>query len=490
MSIKRHTAYNLLGAGTPVLVSLATVPLYLHLIGDARYGVLAIVWLLLGYFGFFDLGLSLATTNHIARLNEASVEEREGVFWTALTLNGALGVVGGLVLYGVARPLMTYVFTMPSDLRIEVLAALPFIAAAIPVATMTGVFSGALGARQRFGTMNIIQSTGTVIFQVAPLVAAYIYGPNLLMLIGVAVVARMITALPFLAAVKVALPLRHRPRFDKARVRELMRYGAWVTVTNLISPLLTAADRFIIAAVSGAAAVTYYNVPYNLAIRAAILPAALSSAIFPRLSMTGKDDAKMLTINALETVNVIMTPVIIAGIFLMRPFLELWVGIPFALQAAPVGAIILVGVWGNGLSFMPLIMLEGQGRPDLVAKLHAIELVPYAALLWFSLTLYGLPGAALAWTGQVFVDTLLLCLIAGVGFRFLLLSLLPSALLVSLACVVVTQTQSNMIFSLLWASILVFFSLFASYQSSAVVRQSLMSVSRRFSYKIKTAGEE
>lgn len=485
MSLKRYTIYNILGAGLPVFVSLITIPLYLKVIGDARYGVLAIVWLLLGYFGVFDLGLSRATTNQIARLNDAPIEERESVFWTALTMNAVMGSIGGVVLYLIAMPLMMYVFTMPEALRSEVVGALPFIAVAVPISTMAGVFSGALGAREHFGRMNLIQSFGTLLFQVTPLVAAYIYGPNLVLLIAVAVIARIASVLPFIPAVINALPLRNPPKFDWHRVHDLLGYGIWITLSDLITPLLTAIDRFIIAAISGAAAVTYYTVPYNLANRVSILPAALSSALFPRMSMSKMENLIQLNNQALQIVAALMSPLFIFGIFAMRPFLTLWIGESFSIKAAPVGVLILLGVWSKSLSFVPNNSLDARGRPDLVAKLYGLEFIVYVPILWFSILFYGLAGAALSWSLLALINMFALFFLSNIDLRSILRHVLPLVVLLGIAEIVSLYLYQKTVIFYTSLIVLILLSISFSYYESELVKKFMATNANMIWYRAR-----
>jgi O-antigen/teichoic acid export membrane protein len=150
MRISRNTIINLVGAIVPLLLTLVTLPIYLRLIGDIRFGVLALVWLLLSYFGLFDMGLGRATSKYIAESHDRPAEDRESLFWTVLFLNAAMGIVGGIVLWGTGQFLLGNVLKVPSNLNSEVASAVPWLAAAVPVATVVSVLIGSLEGREQF----------------------------------------------------------------------------------------------------------------------------------------------------------------------------------------------------------------------------------------------------------------------------------------------------------------------------------------------------
>ncbi|CAG4888363.1 flippase [Paraburkholderia gardini] len=430
-SLKRNALFNFLGSALPIIVSLVTVPLYLHHIGAARYGVLAIVWMMQGYFGYFDLGLSAATSNRIAQLSDASPAERESVLWTALVLNTGFGLIGGLVLFAVARTLLAQ-FHIDASINAEVLAALPWMACSVPLATITGVFSGALSGREQFGPLNAVQFVGMLLFQIVPLVTAIVVGAKLQYLIPAAILGSAVSLLLMIVVVWRKFPLRCAGRPRRRLIKPLFSYGAWITVTNLASPLLETADRLLIGSALGPQAVAYYQVPFNLAVRVRILPGVISRTLFPRMSALATHNAAELATNAVRGLAAAMTPLIVFGIFLMQPFLTLWTGHDFASKATSVGETILVGVWINSLAFIPYGHLQATGRPDVVARFHLFELVPFVALLWWSLHAFGLIGAALAWSARCAVDGFLLFRAAGLG-RQLTRHLLMPGLLVLVA---------------------------------------------------------
>jgi O-antigen/teichoic acid export membrane protein len=413
VSVKRHAGYNLIGAVIPIALALLTVPLYLRLVGPDRYGVLAIAWLLLGYFGLFDLGLGRATSFRISALRDAAPQDRAATFWSALSVNAAMGLVGGIIFWLAADYFFAHVFKVKASLRAEILTGVPILAAAVPVATITGVLTGALQGREKFLETNMVSVISTTLFQLLPLGVAWWHGPNLTPLLVAAISARLVAVLVLGVRCYAELGRGYPVRMSPGEIPVLLKYGGWVSLTSLFGPMLVIVDRFAIGAILGATAVAVYTVPFQLAQRIAILPSSLTNALFPRMSAGDSDTRALLAQRATRTLAGMVSPLVLAGVLGLEPFLHIWVGADMAVQAAPVGRVLLVGFWANAFALIPFTRLQASGRPDLVTKMLLLQIPPYLLGLYLGMTYFGLLGCALAFSTRCVADYLLLSLAAG-----------------------------------------------------------------------------
>lgn len=272
MSIAKNASYNLIGSLIPLVVSLVTVPLYLHAIGLERYGVLALCWTLLGYMGFLNLGLGPSVAQKMATLRKTDGAERESVFWTSLWVSLAMGLVAGLVVYGAADAYFTRMKDLPVGLSREIADARAWLAAIIPVILLSSVLTGALQGHERFLAINVITSSMSILMSVAPLAVAYVFGPHLSGLLAAALAVRVGSLLALYLMCRSTIPIRQVRRLELSHVRNLLTFGGWVTASAVMAPLLVTFDRFVIGAMLGAAAVSIYTIPHNLVGRLFVIP--------------------------------------------------------------------------------------------------------------------------------------------------------------------------------------------------------------------------
>jgi O-antigen/teichoic acid export membrane protein len=413
VSIRKHTLYNLVGSILPLGLSLVTIPIYLHLIGESRYGVLAMAWLLLGYFGLFDLGLGRATAQRIAAQADDTPAARAQTFWTALAMNSGLGIVGGLMIWPAALYFFGHVFSIEQVLKPELNAAIPWMILAVPLATISGVLSGALQGRAKFLELNIISVSSAVLTQLFPLFVAWQYGPDLALLMPAVILARLVTMTSMFLRCRRHIFAGQPGGISSALAKNLLRFGGWVTIAALIGPLMVVLDRFVIGAFLGAKPVTYYTVPFQLSDRTTIVSTALSSALFPRLALNDQGNVHKLANLAMLSLAVITTPPIVLGLFLMRPFLHYWLGTNFSQNASAAGEMVLLGFWINSFARISTAQLQATNRPQIIAMCYMIQIVPYLALLLFSIRIFGLEGAAVVFTLRAAVDTFILLYYAG-----------------------------------------------------------------------------
>lgn len=410
--LARNTLLNLVGQAAPLVVAVVAIPLLVSGIGADRFGLLVIAWAVLGYFSLFDVGLGRSLTQLVAeRLGEDRQEEIPALARTGLLIMAGVGLLGAAVLYVLASVLTFHVLNIPPELETETLAGLRLLAVAVPFVVVTTGLRGILEAIQWFGWVNAIRIPQGVLTYLGPLLVLP-FSRNLAAMVGALVCVRLAVWLAYgLVCLRAYPRLATRMELRRGEVRALFRLGGWITVSNVLGPLMVYLDRVLIGAVLTAAAVAYYATPFEVVSRLWIVPGAIVGVFFPAFATSFRADPDRAARLFRESSRVVLLGVFPPAFILMAlapEALAAWVGAEFAVPGTPVARWLLVGVLVNAVAHIPFGFIQGVGRPDITAKLHLLEAPLYFALLWGLLRDYGITGAAVAWTLRAAVDAILL----------------------------------------------------------------------------------
>lgn len=410
--LARSTAWNLLGMGGPILVALIAIPLLIGGMGTERFGLLAIIWMGVGYFSLFDLGLGRALTKLVSeRIGQNDESDLGDLIWTGLALLVLFGTAGALLLSLASEAIVTSLLKVPVSLHDEASLAFRVLALSIPVVIFTAGLIGLLEAHQRFGSITAVRIPLGILTFAGPLMTLQV-SPNIALATASLLAARVIAMIVYYRQTIRIRPELREPRWlQRMHVRPLLSFGGWLTVTNIVGPIMTYLDRFFIGAILGLQSVAYYVTPYDVLSRMQMLPQAIIGVMFPAMTMAHHSDRERLNVLYRQTARVIYWPVLVitTSCFLIAPeALQLWLGEEFRVASTPVVHWLAAGLAMNGLARPALTMLQSAGRPDLTAKAHLFELLPYLSLLWYLAHQFGISGVAAAWAVRAAADMVIL----------------------------------------------------------------------------------
>jgi O-antigen/teichoic acid export membrane protein len=187
-----------------------------------------------------------------------------------------------------------------------------------------------------------------------------------------------------------------------------------MTATNIISPLMSYLDRFVVGAILPMAAVAHYVTPYELVSKLSLFPQSLMGVFFPAFATSFASDRERMAAlfgRSLRALLLFMFPLALILVLFAREGLTLWVGAAFAAASAPVLRWLAVGIFINSLAHAPFNVLQGIGRPDLTGKLHLVELPFYLGALYLFAHAFGIVGVAMAWVLRITADSAALLLV-------------------------------------------------------------------------------
>jgi O-antigen/teichoic acid export membrane protein len=411
-SLTRNVLWNFAGQIAPLFAAVIAIPVLIRGLGTDRFGLLTLAWMVIGYFSLFDFGLGRALIKLVSEaLGEGRLTEIPKLVWTALALMALLGIAGAASMFVLSGWLVASALKVPENLQTEGLNSFRVLAFSIPVVIFATGLRGILEAYRRFDLVNLVRMPLGILTFVAPL-AVLPFSSRLdvivTALLGVRILLCIVNAM---MCERVVPGLLWRFSYSGRLVRPMLRFGGWMTVTNVISPVMVYMDRFLISGVLGLAAVAYYVTPFEIVTKLLIIPGALVGVLFPMFSAglaTDRLQTAQLFRRSVNWLFLCVFPIVLLITVFAADGLRLWLSDEFAQRGAAVLQWLATGVLINSLAYVPFAFVQGAGRPDLSAKLHLAELPFYLLVLWLFMQQWGIVGAAAAWTLRVSVDAVVL----------------------------------------------------------------------------------
>lgn len=406
-SIAKNTLYNLSGNIIPALFAIILIPPLLKGLGTERFGILSISWMIIGYFSFFDFGIGKAITKIIAeKIGSNQVDHISKIFWTSLVLILCISLFAS-ILISFFVPSLVKMFNISPIFQSETISIFYILAIAIPiVTTMTGL-RGFLEAYQKFAIINIMKVILGMFTFLGPLLVLIMTNSLFWIILFLVFMRIAIWIFYLLQCLEVQRKIKSDIKIDFKSIKPVLKFSLWITVANIIGPIILYSDRFLIGTLISVIAITYYVTPYELASRLLMIPVALSGVLFPIFSasyVNNPDTTKKILIRGVKFILLIMYPFILLIVTFSYEGIDLWLGKDFAIQSSLILQLLATGILMNSLSLIPNNFFQGIGKPRIPALINLIEFPFYILMMWFFIKFNGIKGAAFAFMIMAGVD--------------------------------------------------------------------------------------
>ena len=312
--------------------------------------------------------------------------------------------------------------SIPAEFIGQTRAAAIGIALYIPFLLTFFSHVGILETWQRFDLINRYQIIYGILWYLLP-VLAIAFTQRIDILVGILLLLRMLHWGIIRWHARRLLAGMPKGVYKRDYWPALLGFSKWIVVINSVALVMTHLDRLLIYWLIGSAAMAWYNTPFDVVLKVTIIPMAFAGVLFPAIAhATGSDPSRARYIyNGYRNVTLMAVFPMCAVLGYFAPeLLQAWLGLSmepdrvavFLAQSTLPMQLFAVGVFANSVALIPSSYLQSKGRPDLIAKLHLVEMPLFLLALWYAIGSYGLPGVAAVVAVRMVVDALALLWLA------------------------------------------------------------------------------
>ncbi len=401
-TITNNIKYNAVSQIAAFLINFALLPFIVSHAGKEIYGVYILVVTFTGYFGLMDFGVGGATVKYIAEFASKDNDKKvNDIISASLTFFTIIGILAAILLF-LFSFCFNFVFKVDAYNKI-IIRQLFWIASISSLFIWPGrTFDYALQGFQRYDRFAV----NNIIFTFLAGVSAYFIFANNLGIVCYLGVSSLFIVLKYLNAYLIVNRslLKRRlsfPYFNKDVFKVIFDFSFYLFLSSLAGILIFNVDSIIIGAFVSVAAVTIYNVGFNVQQGFRMINSLIGGPLFPAcVEMEGRneyEEQKAFLFKGTKYMTFVFVPLVIIAIVFAGPFIKGWMGEEFLLSVIP--AQILLAFWlFNGFLEIGSSMLTAKGFVKTVFRIVFLNAVVNLILSLVLVKYLGIIGVALGTT--------------------------------------------------------------------------------------------
>jgi len=400
-------------------LAIVSMPYVIQHLGDAKAGIFQLSWVLLGYFNLFDFGIGRAMVKfaseslakgHSHEVNHWMVTVNRVLWWISVPLV--------MVMIFIIPLFMANENSIPTDLIAETKIAAFGIAMYIPFLLTFFSYIGVLETWQRFDIINKYQVSYGVLWYVIPVIGLQ-FTDRIDVLVFSLLLLRLMHWFIIRWHAHQLMRGSDKGEYQADFLPDLLKFSKWIVLINIGALFISHIDRMLIYWTIDSAAMVWYNTPFDVVLKVTVIPMAFAGVLFPAFANAYTGDQKRAGFIYRGYRNVtllIVFPLCAFLSFLAPELMSAWLGLSmeparlavFMQESILPMKLLVFGVLSISVGLIPSSYLQSTGRPDLIAKVHLIQIPFFLAALFLALSKYGISGVAAVVSLRMVLDTFIL----------------------------------------------------------------------------------
>ncbi len=384
-----------------ILIYLVSIPYIINNLGADVYGILALTFIITGYFSQLDLGLGGAIIKFVAEYDAKNdYEKLKNIFGTALILYFVLGIIGMILLTLFTKFFLLKIFNIPN--RLSGATKIVFYVTSIAFFfKMFQIFfqSFSFGFQRIYevNKVNIVSQTLKIAFIVLLIYLGY-------GIVSIAISNSLLTIFQLILLIFLLKRIKQPIfcfSFKKDVAKKLIKYSLQMFSGSFMGTITGQIDKLAIGMFLPLSYLSYYTVPKDASTRINEVTGNIVTAVYPKFGELfgkgSKEEIKKLFLRIIKIIAILTT---VVGIFILcfsYDILRIWINGKFAKQSFRALQVFSIGAMVNSVAVLSAFLFNAVNLARYPALLNVFTGILNAILSFSLIPFLGLKGALLAY---------------------------------------------------------------------------------------------